>query len=129
MVKRRNPRVDHAVRQAIADILADDIRDPRVKLISITEVATAMDGDSATVWYSIIDPDVVTAGSERRGGDHLPTEQDVAAGLEAAKGRIRTLLGQRVKLRHTPLLKFVHDPVQEASSHVEALLRNLRDDR
>ncbi len=122
---RRNPKVDGLVREALASILEQDISDPRLSLVAISEVQVTQDHDHATVWYSVIDPAVVTRRRGHDTGDHLPTVEEVAEGLESASSRIRGLLGKRVRLRRTPALKFVHDPVQEASTRVEELLRDL----
>lgn len=95
-------------------------------MITITEVHVTQDHDHATVWYSVVDPTLVTQdGRTRDRSEHLPTLEEVAEGLDSAASRIRGLLGKRVRLRRTPALKFVHDPVQEAASKVEELLRGL----
>lgn len=122
---RRNPKVDGLVREAIAAILEQELSDPRLSLVAITEVLVTSDHDHATVWYSVVDPNVVSRKRGRDTGDPLPTVDEVAEGLESAAPKIRSLLGKRVRLRRTPALKFVHDPVQATSTKVEALLRDL----
>ncbi len=125
---KRNPRTDGLVREAISSILREDVADPRLSLVSITEVQVTPDHDHATVFFTVVDPDVVSRGRGRDTGDHLPSVEEALAGLESAAPRIKGLLKGRVRLRKTPALKFVHDPVQEASTRVEELLRNLHND-
>lgn len=125
-MSRRNPKVDGLVREVIADILKKDVSDPRISMITITEVHVTQDHDHATVYYAVLDPDLITSGGRSAGrSEHLPSLTEVAEGLESASSRIRGLLGKQVRLRRTPALKFVHDPVQETASKVEELLRGL----
>ena len=121
---RRNPRTDAAVRQAIADILADEIADPRLNLVSITEVQVTPDQKYATVWWSPLDAGLVSDAGD--GGDDLPSEEQAAAGLASAASRIRAQLGKRLRLRNTPELRFERDPVTQQADRVEELLRGLR---
>ncbi|MFT5224248.1 MAG: ribosome-binding factor A [Glaciecola sp.] len=123
---RRNPKVDGLVREALAAILKKDVSDPRLSMVTIMEVQVTQDHDHATVFYSVVDPSLVSSsGRKEQTGDHLPSLEEVADGLASAAPRIRGLLGKRVRLRRTPALKFVHDPVQETASKVEELLRGL----
>ena len=55
--------------------------------------------------------------------------EQVAAALESARPRLQSLLGTRVRLRNTPVLRFEQDPVRETADRVEQLLRDLRRDR
>jgi len=51
----------------------------------------------------------------------------VAKGLEKAAGFLRTALGQKVSLRHTPSLQFFYDESLERGNRMEALLDDLRE--
>ena len=124
-MKKRNPKVDIAVREALADLL-ESSADPRLNFVTITEVAVTQDMKHATVYYSTLDPDVVSGDPRRGGGDHVPEEHEVRAGLDSAKGRLQTLLGQQVRLRNTPQLTFVPDPVVAQGRRVDELLEQVR---
>lgn len=126
MVKKRNPKVDGAVREAIAEILEEEFSDPRLKFITITEVEVTQDMKRAIVYYTTLDPDVLARDPSRTGGDRLPEAHEAAAGLDSARARIQSLLAARVRLRNTPKLEFVPDPVAEQASKVESLLADLR---
>lgn len=128
MVKKRNPRVDRAVRQAVADLLETEIADPRLQLITITEAEVTQDHEVATIYYSTLDPSLVSGDPRRTGGDRLPEPHEVEAGLAAATPRLRGLVGRRAKLRTSPELRFRPDPVAEQATRVEELLRNLGTD-
>jgi ribosome-binding factor A len=125
MARKRNPRTDRQVQAALADLIETEIADPRLTLVSITEVDVTPDHDVATVYYSTIDPTLVSRDHRRTGGDRLPTPEEVAEGLEAVAPRLRGLLAQRAKLRVAPELRFRPDPVVEQAARIESLLRNL----
>jgi ribosome-binding factor A len=125
MARKRNPRTDRQVQAALADLIETEIADPRLTLVSITEVDVTPDHDVATVYYSTIDPALVSRDHRRTGGDRLPTPEEVAEGLEAVAPRLRGLLAQRAKLRVAPELRFRPDPVVEQAARIESLLRYL----
>jgi ribosome-binding factor A len=129
VARKRNPRTDRVVHQALADLIETEIADPRLSLVTITEVMVTSDHEHATVWYSMLDPEIVTRDPRRTGGDRLPEPHEVAEGLDAATPALRTLLGQRARLRNVPELRFEPDPVVEQANRVEELLRGLDEPR
>lgn len=128
MARKRNPRVDKQVRSAIADLIETEVADPRLAFISITEADVTPDHEVATIYYSTLDPGVVSRDPRRTGGDRIPSAEEVADGLEAAAPRLRTLIGRRVKLRVSPELRFRRDPVVEQASRIDDLLRTIDTD-
>jgi ribosome-binding factor A len=129
VARKRNPRTDRQVRAALAELLDSEVADPRLTLVSITEVDVTPDHEVATVYYSTLDPSLVARDPRRTGGDRLPAAHEVEEGLRAATPRLRSLLAQRVRLRVTPELRFRPDPVVEQAARVESLLRDLGTDR
>jgi ribosome-binding factor A len=102
---RRN---NEAVRSALADILLYEISDPRVSSLTVSGAVVSSDRSVARV-YVLADR----------------VEDSVAmAGLESAKGRIRSLLGARLGWRQTPELRFFIDPMLEHASRIEAVLKD-----
>jgi len=97
-----------AVREIIARILVDEISDPRIDLVTVTGVSMSPDLRHANVF-------VTAHGDEQRVAEAM-------AGLESAKGRVRTLLSQQVTTRYSPELHFKIDPaIDEASRIAEAI--------
>lgn len=127
MARKRNPRVDRVVRDAVADLLRTEVADPRLVFVTVTEVDVTPDHDVADIYYTSLDPGVVARDPRRTGGDRLPTAEEVTAGLEAAAPRLRSLLGTRARLRVTPELRFRPDPVAEQADRIETLIRGLDD--
>jgi ribosome-binding factor A len=127
--RKRNPRTDRVVLQALAELLETEIADPRLTFVSLTEVKVTPDHEHATIWYSMLDPSIVSRDPRRTGGDRLPEAHEVAEGLQAATPALRGLLGRRARLRAVPELKFEPDPVIEQADRVERLLRGLDERR
>jgi len=127
MARRRNPRVDRDVRAALADVLATEVSDPRLALVTITDVEVTPDHEVATVSWTTVDPGLVAAG--RRGAARaLPPRPDqVAAALASATPMLRGALGRRLHLRATPELRFRVDPVVAQAEAVERVLRAQRE--
>jgi len=129
VARKRNPRTDSMVRSALADLLDTEIQDPRVSFVTLTEVDVTPDHEVATIFYTTLDPSIVSRDPRRTGGDQVPDPADVAEGLVSAAPRLRSLLGSRVQLRTTPELRFKPDPVADTAGRVDELLRRLGSDR
>ena len=127
MARQGSPRVARDVRAAIADALATQVSDPRLALVTITEVELTPDHEHATVYWSTPDPTLLT-DDRRRGGPRPARSDEVAAALEAATPLLRGAVGRRVRLRMTPELRFRPDPVAEQVERVERLLRDVLPD-
>ncbi|MEX2324810.1 MAG: 30S ribosome-binding factor RbfA [Nitriliruptoraceae bacterium] len=127
MARRRDPRIESLVRSALADLLETEVNDPRVAFVTITEVDVTPDHDVATIYYTTLDPALVT-GSPRMPGPSLPQPETVAEGLASATPRLRSLLIERVRLRTAPQLRFKPDPVADQSARIDRVLRELQGD-
>ena len=104
----RTRKINEAVREALAHIVHAEVSDPRLDLVTVTSVEVSSDLSLANVY-------VITHGDQERYDAMLE-------GLESAKGRIRSLLGQAVPLRLTPDLRFFVDPsIDEGMRITEAL--------
>ena len=107
----RTRKLAETVREAIADILQHKISDPRLELVTVTGVETSTDMMLANVY-------VTAHGDEER-------YAEVLEGLESANGRIRSLLGRRIKTRFTPELRFFIDESVDASMRMTEALKNV----
>jgi ribosome-binding factor A len=123
---RGNRRLDQHVKEAVAQIVEEEIADPRLNLVTITDVEVTSDQKYATVYWSALDRDVVSRDPSRTGGDALPQVEEVEAGFEAARTRIQGLVARRVQSRNTPELRFRLDPVASQAARVEDLIRRVR---
>jgi ribosome-binding factor A len=110
----RVQRVAEQIRAELSEVLREEVRDPRLRLITITRVKLAVDLGAATIFYSPLgeDPD------EAR-------QAELAEAMASVSGFLRRQLSRRMKLRHTPELRFVFDDSIAEGSHMLSLIRSL----
>ena len=106
---RRTDRINELLREEVAVLVRDAVRDPRVGLATVTAVQTSPELDHAKVY-------VTTLGDEAE-------RAEVIAGLQSAAPYIRTQLSKRVHMRRVPELHFEFDRQLEEAMRIEALLR------
>jgi ribosome-binding factor A len=96
------------VKAIVAELLERQVKDPRLGLVTVTDVRLTPDLREATVFWTVW-------------GD-AATRADSAAALESAKGVIRSAVGRATGLKHTPSIAFVMDAIPENAQQVEELL-------
>ena len=111
----RRERVAEVVRREVAGILRFELADPRVGRATVTRVELTGDLTVARVYVSVYGSDA--------------DQKETLAVLGRARGRVRTLLGSRIRLRVTPEIRFVFDPSVEFSIRLEQILDRQRADR
>ncbi|MCL2807911.1 MAG: 30S ribosome-binding factor RbfA [Coriobacteriia bacterium] len=99
--------MNETARAVLADLLLQEFSDPRLELITVTDVRVSKDRSVATV--------LVSSSPEQY--------DDTLAGLESAKGRLRSLLGKELGWRVTPDLRFVIDIGVDHAQEIDAYLR------
>ncbi len=110
----RPARVAEAVQHELSSLLVRGLKDPRiVGLVTVTGVKLSPDMREGVVYYSVF-------GSEAE-------RQSTQAGLEAAAGYLRREVGQKLKLRLAPSLRFVFDTSIETGDRIEQLLREVHE--
>ena len=112
-MSRRVDRINGLLRQEISQLLAREIKDPRLGgVISITQVQTANDLRSARVLVSVL-------------GDQ-ETQESALDGIQSAAAFLRRELRDRLKLRYVPFLKFALDDSLESADAVLRLMNQLQ---
>lgn len=112
----RAPRVAEAVRGELMNmLLAGEVHDPGVQDVVVSSVRLTPDLRLAKVYVRLLSLD---AADERR--------KAVLRALERAKGFLRRELGQRLKLRFAPELRFYYDESIDRGAEMEAILREIR---
>jgi ribosome-binding factor A len=105
---RRTTRLNQLLREEISELLRGEIKDPRVRAVTITRVEATQDLAYADVYVRTLTPDD-------------PVE-DAIAGLESAEGFMRRRLGRELHLRRIPDFRFHADRGLEHLQKIEALL-------
>jgi ribosome-binding factor A len=105
-------RVNHEIRNAVSEILLNEIKDPRVGFVTVVHVEVSKDLQRAEVYVSVL-------------SDDPKTVSDTLDALEKAKGYIRTLVGQRVVIKYLPEIRFhLHEGARHAVE-IDQILRGL----
>jgi len=108
---KRVDRVSGLLRKEIAEVLAKEVKDPRVGMVTVTGVDVSPDLRSARVYFSVM-------GSEKE-------IRDSTIGLERATKFIQRRLGKRIRLRYTPIIDFRFDKSLEYGSHIDSILQEI----
>lgn len=109
----RSKRVAQQIQRALSDLIRREIRDPRLGMVTLTEVRASSDLSYATVYYSVLNAD--------------PAEAHEV--LLSAADLLRGPLGRALGLRHAPELRFVQDELIENGARLSALINKaVRDD-
>ncbi len=113
----RTRRIGEMIQREIALLLQRQIKDPRVKNISISAVNVNRDLSVAKVYYSLLD--LVATGQDN---DRTTLLAESQQGLDKASGFIRHKLGQSTQLRVIPKLQFCYDESIIRGSNMSRLI-------
>ena len=108
---RRMDKVNQRMKEEIGDIVLNELKDPRLAFVTIVEVIVSRDLQHAKVYYSVL-------GTQ----DQIKKAKD---GLLSARGFVRKLIGQRVRMRYTPDIEFIFDSSLEYSARIEGTLQEI----
>jgi len=107
----RVARLREEIRKEASDIIQRRMKDPRIGFTTVTDVEVSADLRHVKIFVSVL-------------GDEEARARTVE-GLERAKGFVRTELGRRIRLRHTPEIQFAYDPSLERGARLMRLLSEL----
>jgi ribosome-binding factor A len=110
-VMHRPERIAEALRDEIVQIVGYELEDPRLITVTVTDVRVADNLRDASVYVTVQ-------------GDEQEHERALSA-LRHAAPYVRKQLGFSLNLRHTPLLHFVRDTVEEQAGRVDSLLQEI----
>lgn len=105
----RNERIAASLRREAARILSSEIKDPRVKLATVTEVNVAPDLRNATIFVSFLDDDETTV-------------KEAMQVLKKAAGFVRSTMAARLKMRYMPNIEFEFDSLVKDGMKLDALI-------
>jgi ribosome-binding factor A len=113
---RRADRVAAAIRQEVANFLANDVKDPRITgLVTVTGAEVTRDLRHAKVFVSVLGSDVERAATFE--------------GLESVAAHLRSRVGRALQLRLAPQITFRPDESVAHAARIETLLAQLKDDQ
>ncbi|HED32716.1 MAG TPA: 30S ribosome-binding factor RbfA [Gammaproteobacteria bacterium] len=107
----RSQRMAEQVRRELAELVRDEIKDPRVNWVSFTAVKVSRDLSNAVIYITVLN-------DEER--------EPVVEALNKAAGFLRHQLSARIRSRIVPSLRFVYDVSIERGTSMESLIAKAR---
>lgn len=111
MDKRRSLKISSQMQKELSKILQEDVNDPRLTddfIVSITDVEVTNDLSYADIYVSVL-------GNESK-------KESVIEALEQAKGFMKMLIGERMRLRSMPEFRFKYDNSIEHGAYMDKLI-------
>lgn len=108
-------RVGEQVKKELGQLFQRELKDPRIGFVTVTGVDMSGDLQQAEVYISVL-------GDDKQ-------KEDTLKAISKASGFIRSEIGRRVRLRHTPELLFKFDESIEYGSRIENLLKSINDEK
>lgn len=108
----RKTRVEHGIRDTLTELIAADVKDPRVhepEMLTVTRVELNVDMSVARCYVSIVGDDA--------------TADAALDGLKKAAGFLRGPVGRRLGLQRAPELRFFVDPSLDVSEKLASIVR------
>ena len=111
MKDSRLNKINTELRNAVAEIIQNDLNDPRINgIISVLKVSVDKELYQATTYVSIY---------------NAKDKEETFQALQSSAGYIRKLLSQKIDIRNTPIIKFVLDKNFEYSEEINELLSKI----
>ena len=110
----RIDRVNEQIKREIGVIIQQELADPRLRFVTITNVDVSRDLRTAKVYFSALGENSAAQAAKKA--------------LESAAGTIRRYVGGHIKMRYTPEFHFIHDRSVEFSARVEQTLTEIHHD-
>src|SRR6185295_3636670 len=114
MTSRRLLKAAQAIREVVSIAILTELKDPRVRDVTVTGVDVSPDMRVAKVNVSIMGAD--------------PKQQLTLRGLQSAAGFLQSKVGKRIETRYTPRLEFVLDLGVKRSIEIARILREVLPD-
>jgi len=111
----RLKRIQDQMQRVLSQILENQVNDPRVEGVYVTDVTVDRELDYANIYVSSIQGKLQA--------------DEILEGLSNASGFIRYSLSQEIDLRVMPKLRFFWDETPEKADRIESLLAELREER
>jgi len=108
----RADRVGGLIQKVLSNILNKNIRDPRLKMATITSVKVSRDLKQARIYFT-------TSGG-------IQKKDDTIEGFNSAHGFIKRTLAHGLDLRYMPHLKFFYDESLEYGAHIDELIESTK---
>ncbi|MEA3560325.1 MAG: 30S ribosome-binding factor RbfA [Candidatus Omnitrophota bacterium] len=115
MNTQRLNKISESIRQEISELIQKEVKDPRIGFVTITRVEVTADLRFANVYFSVL-------GSAKN-------KKSTRIGLQNAAGFLRTTMGQNLRMRFVPEIRFRFDNSIEYSAQIDEVLTKLKKEK
>jgi len=109
MSKYRIERINETIKEVLSEIVLNDIKDPRLGLVTITHVKTARDLATAQIHFSVL-------------GDQEQRDMTTKI-LKGASGFMRHAIANAIDVQHAPELRWHYDDSLDRAFRINEVLR------
>ena len=106
----KNEKINSNMQKAISYIIANEVKNPNIKFVTITACDVTSDLSYARIYFTTL-------------GD----PKETLKGLKSAKGYIRRALANEIELRHIPELEFIYDESIEYGKKIEEKIKEIHE--
>ena len=106
----KNERLSSNIHKELSYIIANEVKNPHVKYVTITAVEVTSDLSYARVYFTT-----------------MKDRKETLKGLISAKGYIKHELGERIELRNIPELEFIYDDSIEYANNIEEVIKEIHE--
>lgn len=110
-MSNRNERVAEEVKKVVSETIRTKVSDPDIGMVTVTDVELTTEMETATIYFTSLNDN----------------KDEVHAGLDKAKGLIRTEVAKGIRLRKAPELEFKYDDSIEYGKRIDSLLNEIKD--
>lgn len=111
MSKIKSERTASLITRELSKIIFEEVKDEKLKNITITAAELSSDLGIAKIYYTFLD-------------DY--SKEEIQKEIEKASPFLRTELAKRIDMRHIPELKFTFDESIEYGQRIEKILKNIK---
>ena len=108
----RKEKLGERIKELIGELVLNQLKDPRIGLVTITSVRVAPDLTSAKVYFTVMGDDAARAETRK--------------GLESAKNFLKKTVGRELQLRQVPELRFEYDDALDRAMRIDETLEEIR---
>ena len=112
MGSNRPQRIAGAIQKKLSEILYNQLKDPRIGLVTVTNVQVSPDLRYVKVFFSVL-------GGEKQ-------KKDTLIGLQRATGFVQRLIAEDLQLRFAPAIVFKFDETHEYGQRINELLEKIK---
>jgi len=109
---KRSERVAGTIRRELAQLIQQEVKDPEVGFIGLSDVEVSRDISHANIYVTVFEAEKAAASIKA---------------LNKAAGYLRKRLGQEMRIRSVPELHFQHDASVETGLQMDSLIKTAVD--